>query len=124
EIGFVEVYSSGETAFTSQTKDVSRSQFTQYDSRLHHFYVHDVPNDEGVYYGSSYWPSSDDPELHGVEISYGLIENTGRDGIQVGSARSNCSLHHNQIFRSSQLADGSHDGGIINNKGSRCSIYN
>ncbi len=114
---------------------VNRNNFVQRDIKIHDTYVHNVGT-EGFYVGSSFYDSGQsencgngsetvfDPLLDGVEIYNNLVENTGWDGIQVGSAISNCQIHSNQIYRDSQANKASQQSGIMNNSGSVCDIYN
>ncbi len=114
---------------------VNQSNFVQRETVLHHNYVHDVGT-EGFYVGSSFysrekwvsctsgWEKVYNPVLTGVYIYNNRVEDTGWDGIQVGSAIERCGIHHNQIYRDSQEVEQDQESGIMNNPGSVCDIYN
>jgi hypothetical protein len=113
---------------------VNRSTFTQYNSVLHHNYVHNVGT-EGFYVGSSFYQGESlscdsgtetvyPPLLKGVNVYNNVVEDTGWDGIQVGSATEDCNIHHNTIYRDSRAQQKYQQSGIINNPGSICNIYN
>jgi hypothetical protein len=113
----------GVTVKSGDEEGVNRSEWTQYDTYLHHNYIHEAGT-EGFYVGSSFYDEGQDPVLEGVEVSYNLIIHTGWDGLQVGSAIKNCTIHHNRIIQASQGNEPSQRSGIMNNSGSVCHIYN
>ena len=92
--------------------------------------MHDTPG-EGMYIGTSHfykdesgnsvcsagetWPQ---PELKGVHIHNNRIEDTGRDGIQVGSAVEDVAVHHNSIKRFAYKQDYGDANAIGMNPGS------
>ncbi len=113
---------------------VNRDNFTQYDSVFHDNYVHDVGM-SGFYIGSSFYQGKEvscnsgpvtlyDPVLRGVNIYNNRVADTGMDGIQVGSATEDCSIHHNEILRDSRANEPYQQSGVMNNPGSVCNIYN
>lgn len=113
---------------------VNRDSFTQFNFALHDNYVHNVGT-EGFYVGSSFYRGRKvncrggtetvyAPVINGVSIYNNKVTDTGWDGIQVGSAIQRCDIHHNQIFRDSQANRSNQQGGIMNNPGSVCNIYN
>jgi parallel beta-helix repeat protein len=112
---------------------VNRSNFTQYDSVFHDNYLHAIGT-EGFYVGSSFYEGKVlqcdhgtetvyAPLLRGVEIYNNIIEDTGWDGLQVGSAVERCSIHHNKIYRDSHASQQSQQSGITNARGSVCDIH-
>lgn len=112
--------------------DADRQNFTMYNIKIHHNYIHDIGN-EGMYIGSSFflgqYISSCDKTflphiIDGVEIYNNRVEYTGWDAIQVGSALYNCGIHDNQIYKDSQLEESYQMSGIIINPGSSCNVYN
>lgn len=114
------------------TFDADRSNFTMYNIKIHDNYIHDIGN-EGMYIGSSFYLgqyiSACDKTflphiIDGVEIYNNRVEYTGWDGIQVGSALYNCSIHDNQIYKDSQAEVSYQMSGIIINTGSSCNVYN
>jgi len=120
---------------------LDRAVFTQANTLVHHNYIHDIRNElgenggEGIYIGGSHYfmdesPTSDgcstgyaEPSLRGVEVYKNLIENTGRDGIQVGAAVENMAIHHNTVRRYALSENYGHVGGIQVNPGSVGHIY-
>ena len=108
---------------TSATDDVNRENWTQYDTYVHHNYVHDAGT-EGFYIGGSKYRDGLDPVLMGVEVSYNLVMDTQWDGLQVGSAVSDCTIHHNRVLWDSLENNESQRSGIMNNPGSVCHIFN
>ena len=126
EIDHVEVSPSTHSGIfirTSATDEANRDNWTQYNTYLHHNYVHHAGK-EGFYIGGSSYEDGEDPVLVGVEVSYNLIIETGWDGLQVGSAVADCTVHHNRIARDSQARESNQRSGIMNNPGSVCHIYN
>jgi hypothetical protein len=65
-----------------------------------------------------------EPLLKGVSVFGNLVENTGWDGLQVGSAIENCNIHHNRVIRDSQANEPNQRSGIGSGNGSSCNIYN
>jgi len=124
EVDYVEVTGTngpGIQAKTEASATYNRTNFTQYDTYLHHNWVHDLVK-EGLYVGSSsystptggYYPSV----LDGVDISYNLVENTGWDGIQVGSNTVDGVIHHNTILNNSTSHTLNQCSGMMINRGS------
>lgn len=83
--------------------------YVQRNVHLHHLWVHDVGG-EGFYIGSTqaagYTRTCDGASvtipahfLDGIEIDHVLVEDSGWDGMQVGFARSGCSVHDNVLRR-------------------------
>ena len=101
EIDHVEVQGSSKSGITvkSGPRDgFDRSDWIQYNTFLHDNFIHDTGT-EGFYVGSSFYDEGRDPVLDGVEVSQNLIVNTGWDGLQVGSAINDCTIHHNRIIQ-------------------------
>ncbi len=114
ELDHLEVYETGFAGFSLKTEprcDLSANlgQFVQYDTYVHHNYVHDTGG-EGFYLGSTGYggreydcdgtPTLLHPhEHHGFFIHHNLVEDTGWDGMQVGVTPVDCEVHHNTIRR-------------------------
>jgi len=109
---------------------LGREVFTQYNTIIHHNFVHEIDG-EGFYIGPSHYyeetsPTSTDecapgiPEaaLRVVEVYHNTVEDVGRDGIQVGAAIEGMSIHHNLVRRYALAGDSGHIGGIQVNPGS------
>lgn len=78
---------------------------------------------EGFYVGSSYYDEENVSTLSGVEIYDNRIEESGQDGIQVGSASGGCEIFGNTIVRDSRERVPGQMSGIIINPGSRCDVH-
>lgn len=86
--------------------EYARGTFTQYNTNLHHNYIHDT-GAEGFYLGhfSFYgYTDSDCPdqtlyphELVGVRLHHNCFERTDADGLQLGAAVADVEVHHNVI---------------------------
>jgi len=113
--------------------ELGRDLFTQYDTRIHHNYVHDVDG-EGLYIGPSHYHKESSPTsegcagipeaaLRGVQVHHNTVEDVGRDGIQVGGAIEELAIYNNVIRRYALLGDYGHIGGLQINPGSVGRIY-
>jgi hypothetical protein len=113
EVSSIEVFKSGFAGILSKTDancdgSISRSTFTQFNTVIHHTYIHDTGG-EGMYIGSTSWPSGYtgnsscpgtvlwESELKGVRIYSNLVERSGWDGIQVSSAVEDCKIYNNIV---------------------------
>ncbi|MEC7242443.1 MAG: right-handed parallel beta-helix repeat-containing protein [Myxococcota bacterium] len=109
--------------------EFARGTFTQRNTVIRHSYVHDVSG-EGLYIGPSHYdhdhsptstedcaPGYPEASLSGVEIAYNRVENTGRDGIQVGAATEGVNIHHNVVRNYAMLESYGHIAGIQLNPG-------
>lgn len=140
EIDHVEVFNTGFAGIMAKTdpncadSTTWRENFTMRDISLHHNYVHDVQG-EGFYVGNSFYntapPSTDvcgkkyPHAIEGVELYRNVVKRTGCEGIQVGSATQNCSIHDNTIdttglnpfanFQNNGLQIGNGTGGVCYN---------
>jgi hypothetical protein len=102
-------------------KTLARGQWVQRDIAFRDLYVHDIAT-EGHYHGSSSYASGEPILLDGVEIVRNLVVRTGRDGIQVGSAPSNCLIADNEVRDTGRNGESSHQFGIIVNRGAACDV--
>lgn len=115
--------------------EVGLGTFTQYNTFLHDNYVHDTGG-EGFYVGGSHWGTGwefqpgcqgtlvFEPELKGVRIYNNIVRNTGRDGIQVGSAVEDCEIYNNLVEKFGQKSEGGHMTGFQINPGTTGKLYN
>ncbi|WP_304516348.1 alpha/beta fold hydrolase [Cohnella sp. CFH 77786] len=124
---------------TETTCDVATQQghFTQYDTRVHHNYIHDVGG-EGIYAGMSYYlgdtrfncdgVGGNDTiyphTLEGVRIYDNLVTDSGREGIQIGSATDDVEVYDNQVLRYGLNNVTYQDKAIEINPGTRGKFYN
>jgi len=101
--------------------------FTQYDTHIHDNYVHNVSG-EGFYIGNSFWSSLVNGvkpgDLVGTRIYNNLTQHTGREGIQVGSASSDCEVYGNIIQDSGNLNGQDQNGGLQLGEGTTGKCYN
>lgn len=140
EIDHLEIKGIKSAGIAARTRPVcngstNRGTFVQRNTIIHHNYIHDV-GDEALYIGGSHWDSNFptisecsgkvllEPELEGVRIYNNLIENTGRDGIQVGSAIKDCEIYNNKVVNYGQQNITVHQSGIQINPGTVGKIYN
>lgn len=103
--------------------NLDRSEFTQYNTHVHHNYIHHIGT-EGIYLGSSFYATSTEHLLDGVRVHHNIVDSTGWDGIQVGSASFNCKVFNNTITNDSYKRQASQMSGIMLNPGSKCDCYN
>lgn len=140
EVEAVEVLETGYAGIIARSDptcdgEISRSTFTQYNTIIHDNYVHNTGG-EGIYIGGSHWSEGWDgdagcpgtvlsePELKGVRVYNNIINNTGRDGFQVGSAVEDCELHHNSVSNYGLAGDYGHLNGIQLGPGTTGTVYN
>ncbi|QJW90601.1 T9SS type A sorting domain-containing protein [Spirosoma taeanense] len=115
EVDHVEVSNTGFAGImikTDPTCDVTtqRANFTMYNVKVHHNYVHDTKG-EGLYIGNSFWNEGMGRtcsgknvkvlphNIIGLEIAYNRTENTGCEGIQYACAPES-QVHHNTVYNS------------------------
>ncbi|MGE5424747.1 MAG: right-handed parallel beta-helix repeat-containing protein, partial [Syntrophothermus sp.] len=112
----------------------SRANFTQYNTIIHDCYIFNTAV-EGMYVGSSFYSGKTltcngttitvlPSLLDGVKIYNNIVRYTGWDGIQVGSASTNCQIFNNLVMYDSQTATTYQMSGILIGGGSRCDCYN
>lgn len=111
-----------------------RDSFEMYNISIHDNYLHDIAN-EGMYIGSSFYTGEtlncNDKDtliyphvIEGVKVYNNIIKNTGWDGIQVGSAISDCEIYNNYISNDSYEGYYNQMSGILIGGGSKCDCYN
>jgi hypothetical protein len=111
-----------------------RGKFTQYNTVLHDNFISNV-GDEGMYVGSSFYAGETlkcngkdtvvyPHLLDGVKIYNNIVKYTGWDGIQVGSASTNCMIFNNLVMFDSQAGQDWQMSGILIGGGSKCDCYN
>ena len=109
--------------------------FTQYNTILHHNKVQNTGG-EGFYVGGSHWNSGQteqpgcvgtliwEPELKGVKVYANYVKNTGRDGIQVGSAVEDSEIFNNTVVNYGLAEEFGHLAGVQINPGTTGKLYN
>jgi hypothetical protein len=121
-VDHVEIGHIANTGVGVKDKQLSRYTWTQHDVAFRDLYIHDLPNGEGHYHGSSSYRDGSEILLDGVEITRNLVVRTGRDGIQVGSAPWNCVIQDNVVYDTGLSGELSHRFGIVVNRGASCDI--
>lgn len=109
----------------------NRSNWTQYDTNIHHNYLHDVLNGEGMYIGTSHYDRGGggylsacpdlgymEPPLRRVHVYDNILEDIGADGIQVGAAIEDMEITRNIVRRYARTQDPGDLGGLQINPGS------
>lgn len=135
EVDHVEVSNvsfAGIMAKTDPTCDDAtiRGNFTMYDVKLHHNYIHDTGG-EGFYIGNSFWDGMDRScgvrlphEIKGLKVHDNIVKNTGWEAIQVGCAIEGTEIYNNTItnygtvnkqHQNNGLQIGSGTGGLVYN---------
>jgi hypothetical protein len=122
-VDHVEMGDTTQSAVSIKDNSMGRGEWVERGVVLDHNYIHDV-YDEGIYIGSSDYATGEYHVLDGVHLAHNLVVRTGRDGLQVGSATSDCTIHHNIIRNTGRNNESSHRAGVMNNKGSVCDVYN
>ena len=124
EVAYLEVHESGFAgimAKTDPTCDVAtqRGNFTLNNPYIHHNYIYNTGG-EGIYVGNSFymngvtascgkvWPH----DVVNADISYNITNNTGCEGIQLGSATSGANVYCNTVTSPgvSPFASGQNNG--------------
>ncbi len=126
---------SGINAKTDPTCDQAtwRGNFTMRDVLVHDNKISKTGG-EGIYIGESHYHitvtvtpcnlQAQEHEITGCQVYNNVLENIGRDGIQVGSATTNCSIHHNTIYNFGTTHEGYDASGIQINPGTNANTYN
>jgi hypothetical protein len=111
-----------------------RSHFTQYNTVIHDNYFLNTGN-EGMYIGSSFYSGETincngkdtvvlPCVLKGVRVYNNIVKYSGWDGIQVGSATSDCMIFNNLVMYDSQAGVDDQMSGFMIGGGSDCDCYN
>lgn len=141
EVDHIEIYNSDFSGIIAKSDpdaslSTSRDSFVQYNTHIHHNYIHDIRVGEGMYIGNTKYnegmrininghDSIIFPHyLKGVKIHDNIIERTGFDGIQVSSAIEDCQIYNNRVSYDSQAEAYGQMSGIILGGGSQCDCFN
>ena len=108
-----------------------RPNHTLANAKIHDCYFHDITG-EGIYLGNSFYRgttvycgSNQYPhEVRGVRIYNNLLESTGWESIQVGSAVSDVEIYNNRIYNYGAANNPSQNGGIQMGLGTTGRLYN
>jgi len=111
----------------------ARNNFTQYNTIIHDNYLEYTGN-EGMYIGSSFYTGETfkcrgkdtvifPGDLVGVHVYNNIVNHSGWDGIQVGCAVKDCSIHNNIIMYDSQAAEKDQMSGIMFGGGTYADVY-
>ena len=112
----------------------TRGRFTQYNTVFHDNYFSYTGN-EGMYIGSSFYSGETincngqdifvyPSLLAGVRVYNNIVKYSGWDGIQVGSASTDCMIFNNLVMYDSQAGVNYQMSGILIGGGSNCDCYN
>ncbi|MBO9605023.1 MAG: right-handed parallel beta-helix repeat-containing protein [Paenibacillaceae bacterium] len=140
ELDHIEVYDNASVGFllkTDTTCDLTanRGHFTQYNTSVHDNYVHNVGN-EGFYIGSSFYNNGETKTcnnvstvlwphpIEGLQVYNNIVDKTTWDGIQVGAATKDVSIHDNIVTNFSTLNVQFQSSGISLNPGTTGLLYN
>lgn len=140
EIDHLYVHSGGFAGIVAKTDPTCdpntwRGAFTLDGVKVHDNWVANTGG-EGIYVGSSHYnitltktcasvPTSVlEHDVQNVEIYNNKFENQGYDGIQLGSCRTNCSVHDNTVYNYGIKAEYGQQSGIQINPGTNADVYN
>lgn len=138
EIDHIEVLSSNNSGISVRTDPTcdgnsNRGAFVQRNTHIHHNHITNTRY-EGMYVGGSHWNSGInisecaqqliEPELKGVRIYNNIVENTGNDGIQVGSAVEDSKIFNNIINDYGKTGNESQQAGMQINPGTTGEVFN
>lgn len=117
-----------------QNEDYLRDDFIFEGLHIHHC-AFDTIGDEGVYIGSSFYhgksldcggvsKSVKEHLMKDVIFDHNVLNNIGKDAIQVSSATSNCQIFNNRVTHDSQEMSFGQMSGILIGGGSICEVFN
>lgn len=135
---FLHVHNVGDTGISAKTDptcsgEANSGNFTQYNPIIHDNLIHDT-GEEGIYLGSSFY-SGDvmtcsgnsvrkyPHSIVGARVYNNRTMRTGREGIQVGCADSDCEIYHNVVIDSGQNDTYSQGNGIQIGEGTTGKCY-
>lgn len=138
EIDHIEVFGAGFAGFNvkdepSVERKTTRDQFTMRNISLHDNYVHDVTG-EGFYIGHTFYFGYDPKKtgnpimphlINGLRVYNNICQNTGCEGIQVGSTTEDCEIFNNTIINSGISPFAKYqDNGLQIGVGTQAKVYN
>lgn len=138
EVDHIEILGSKNSGLSIRTDPTcdggsNRGAFVQKNTIIHHNKIANTAF-EGLYIGGSHWHSGltvggcsellSEPELKGVKIYNNVLENIGRDGIQVGSAIEDSEIYNNIVNGFGKTNEEYHQAGIQINPGTTGKVYN
>jgi len=123
EVCDIEIANTGFAGILAKDDGEQRPNFVMANVFIHDTYIHDTEG-EGMYVGSSFWTRDHAHELHNVHIYDNYILRAGWDGIQVGCANVDSSIHDNIIIDAGMANELYQRHGIMLNAGSVTDIYN
>ncbi len=136
EIDHIEIEKAGFAGIMAKTDpycdgSADRGEFTMYNVHLHDNYIHDVKG-EGIYLGNSFYTGTKvycdsfhlPHEVKGVRVYNNIVENTGWEAIQVGSATEDCEIYNNKIRNYGAENKSSQNNGIQLGLGTTGRVYN
>jgi gliding motility-associated-like protein len=140
EVNNLKVFNTGYAGIVAKTDPTCnpntwRGNFTMRNTSFHDNDVSTLGG-EGFYIGSSHYYTTvsrvcggstiqvQEHEQIGVHVYNNTVHDTGRDGIQVGSTTSDCSIHHNTVYNFGVTNEFSQQTGIQINPGTNADCYN
>ena len=136
EIDHTEIEKTGFAGIMAKTdphcdRSADRGQFTMTNVKIHNNYIHHVSG-EGIYLGNSFYTGTNvycnsfhlPHELKGVRIYDNILEHTGWEAIQVGSAVEDCEIWGNQIRHYGTANKTGQNNGIQLGLGTTGRLYN
>ncbi len=112
-----------------------RGNFTMRDVSLHDLEISTLGG-EGFYVGNSHYETTvsrvcggnniqvEEHEVIGLKLYNCNLHDIGRDGIQVGSVTSDCTIHHNTVYNFGTTGEYAQGSGLQINPGTNTECYN
>lgn len=136
EIDHIEIEKAGFAGIMAKTDphcdgSADRGQFTMTNIQLHDNYIHHVKG-EGIYLGNSFYTGTKvycnsfhlPHELKGVRVYNNILEHTGWEAIQVGSAVEDVEIWGNQVRQYGTANKHAQNNGIQLGLGTTGRLYN
>lgn len=130
--GFAGIMAKSDPSDDCSNYSYERPNFTMQNVNVHDNHIHDTPG-EGIYFGNSFYlgtliycgsRTQYSHEVRHVKVYNNLLENTGWESIQVGSAVEDLEIHDNRIYNYGTKNKSSQNGGIQIGEGSIGRVYN
>lgn len=136
EIDHIEIEKTGFAGIMAKTDphcdgSADRDRFTMANIKIHDNYIHHVKG-EGIYLGNSFYTGTKvycnsfhlPHEVKGVRVYNNILEHTGWEAIQVGSAVEDCEIWGNQIRNYGTANKHAQNNGIQLGLGTTGRLYN
>jgi hypothetical protein len=136
EIDHLEIQKAGFAGIMAKTDPLcdgsaDRGAFTMENVSIHHNYIHHSVG-EGIYLGNSFYTGTEvycdtthyPHEVKNVRVYSNILEDSGWEAIQVGSAVEDCGIHDNRILNYGLANKPMQNNGIQIGKGTTGKVYN